>query len=157
MHNVWLIWTRGNIPTEMWSGEWRNSLWACCIQCSNSGLCSWNYLIPIVHFWLHHTAEKIVSAGVQVLHQQKWWDGEVGGVTHMVLYTCWLLGLAVKRPWLAPGEPVLTLAAWLGLETLLSPYRGPNSGRDGCLGAAWVASCQPAMLAFAYSLMSGCG
>ena len=64
---------------------------------------------PIVHFWLHHTAhcaEKIVSVGQR----------EVGGVTGRVLCTWWLLGLALKRPWLVPGGPPHTLTAWTGLE-----------------------------------------
>ena len=30
-------------------------------------------------------------------------QGEVGGVTHKVTCTWWLLGLAVKAPWLGPG------------------------------------------------------
>ena len=36
--------------------------------------------------------------------------------TPMVLYTWWLLGLAVKRPWLGPGGASLTLIAWTSLE-----------------------------------------
>ena len=39
-------------------------------------------------------------------------QGEVGGVTHRVTCTWWLLGLAVKVPWLGPGEPTLALATW---------------------------------------------
>ena len=38
-------------------------------------------------------------------------QGEVGGVSHRVLCTGQLLGLAVKGPWLAPGGSILTLAA----------------------------------------------
>ena len=70
----------------------------------------------LVHFWLHHTvhcAEKIVvvfwragSASVERVGQ-----GEVGWVTHRLLCTWWLLGLAMKGPWLGPGGPILTLAA----------------------------------------------
>ena len=36
--------------------------------------------------------------------------GEVGGVTHSVLCTWQLLGLAVKGPWLAPGGLIVALA-----------------------------------------------
>ena len=43
-------------------------------------------------------------------------QGEVGGVTDRVLCTWWLLGLALKRPWLAPGGPSHGLTAWTGLE-----------------------------------------
>ena len=39
-------------------------------------------------------------------------QGELGGVTRR----WWLLGLAVKAPWLGPGGPILALAAWTGLE-----------------------------------------
>ena len=39
-------------------------------------------------------------------------QGEVGGVTRRVTCTWWLLGLAVKAPWLGPGGPTLALAAW---------------------------------------------
>ena len=35
---------------------------------------------------------------------------EVGWVTHRVLCTWWLLGLAVKGPWLGLDGPILTLA-----------------------------------------------
>ena len=31
-------------------------------------------------------------------------QGAVCGVTHRVTCTWWLLGLAVKEPWLAPGD-----------------------------------------------------
>ena len=39
-------------------------------------------------------------------------QGEVVGVTRRVTCTWWLLGLAVKAPWLGPGGPILVLAAW---------------------------------------------
>ena len=76
---------------------------------------------PIVHFWLHHTAlcaEKIVSARYArgSALAERVGQGEVGGVTHRVTGTWWLLGLAVKVPWLGPGGPVPALAAWTGLE-----------------------------------------
>ena len=66
-------------------------------------------MYPIVHFWLHHT--------VHGLCQQKVGQGEVGVVTHRVLCTWQLLGLAVEVPWLALGGPILTLAALAGLES----------------------------------------
>ena len=40
-------------------------------------------------------------------------QGEVGGVTCRVTCTWWLLGLAVKAPWLGPGGPILAVAAWI--------------------------------------------
>ena len=69
-----------------------------------------NPLNPIVHFWLHHTAhcaEKIVSARLRAgsASAERVGQGEVGGVTSRVLCTWWLLGLALKRPWLVPGGP----------------------------------------------------
>ena len=49
---------------------------------------------------------------------------EVGRVTCRATCTWWLLGLVVKAPWLGPGEPILALAAWTGLEnTALTLYR----------------------------------
>ena len=42
----------------------------------------------------------------------------MGGVTHRVTCTWWLLGLAVKVPWLGPGGPIHALAAWTGLESV---------------------------------------
>ena len=80
-----------------------------------------NPLNPIVHFWLHHTAhcaEKIVST---CLHAgsalaERVGQGEMGGVTGRVLCTWWLLGLALKRPWLVPGGPPHALTPWTGLE-----------------------------------------
>ena len=88
-----------------------------------------------MHFWLHHTAhcaEKIVSARLCAgsASAERVGQGEVGGVTRRCFATrlgfekvgtgratgprpdCmdrltkqWLLGLALKRPWLAPGGP----------------------------------------------------
>ena len=40
----------------------------------------------------------------------------LGGVTGRVLCTWWLLGLALKRPWLVPGGQPHALTAWTGLE-----------------------------------------
>ena len=78
-----------------------------------------------MHFWLHHTAhcaEKIVSARLRAgsASAERVGQGEVGGVTGRVLCTWWLLGLALKRPWLVPGGPlhgaVHMVAARLGFE-----------------------------------------
>ena len=41
---------------------------------------------------------------------------EMGGVTHRVTCTWWLLGLAVKVPWFGPCGPILALDAWTGIE-----------------------------------------
>ena len=43
-------------------------------------------------------------------------QGEVGEVTHRVRCTWWLLGLAVKAPWLGPGGPIVALVALTVLE-----------------------------------------
>ena len=48
----------------------------------------------------------INTFGCIILQQE-----EVGGVTHRVLCTWQLLGLAVKEPRLAPSGPILALAA----------------------------------------------
>ena len=37
-------------------------------------------------------------------------------LTGRVLCTRWLLGLALKRPWLVPGGQPRALTAWTGLE-----------------------------------------
>jgi len=96
-----------------------------------------NMLNPIVHFWLHvyhtaHCAEKIVSARLRAgsASAERVGQGEVGGVIHRVLCTWWLLGLALKRPWLVPGGPPHILTAWTGLE---NTCRGLVSGKKGCL------------------------
>ena len=44
-------------------------------------------------------------------------QGEVGGVTNRVTCAWWLLGLAVKVPWLGPCRPILALATWTGFES----------------------------------------
>ena len=44
---------------------------------------------------------------------------EVGGITRRVTCTWWLLGLAVKAPWLGPGGPIPAMAAWTGLKKAL--------------------------------------
>ena len=49
--------------------------------------------------------------------------GEVGGVTCRLTYTWWLLSLAVKPPWLAPGGPILALVAWTGLGNVTLCYK----------------------------------
>jgi len=40
----------------------------------------------------------------------------VGGVTRRVSCEWWLLGLAVKEPWLRSGGPPLAMTAWTGLQ-----------------------------------------
>ena len=67
-----------------------------------------------------HCTEKI-SACFACLHAgsvsaERVGQGEVGGVTRKVLCTCWLLGLAVREPWLGLGRPPPILTAWTGLE-----------------------------------------
>ena len=61
-----------------------------------------------------HCAEKIVYAR-RFCISERVGQGEMGGVTCRVTYTWWLLSLAVKVPWLAPGGPILALVAWTGL------------------------------------------
>ena len=68
----------------------------------------------MVHFWLHHTAHCATCAGS--VSAEMVGQGEVGGVTRRVTCTWWVLGLAVKAPWLGQGGPILALAAWTGLE-----------------------------------------
>ena len=51
-----------------------------------------------------------------------------GGVIRRVTYTWWLLGLAVKVPWLGLGGPILALAAWTGSE---------NADNQGVPTIAW--------------------
>ena len=55
--------------------------------------------------------------------------GEVGGVTRRVFCTWWLLGLAVKVPWLGPSEPILALAAWTDVESATVTTGNLGSGR----------------------------
>ena len=69
----------------------------------------------MVHFWLHHTvhcAEKTVSARLYAgsASAESVREGEVGGVNRRVTCTWWLLGLVVKRSWLGPSGPPLSLA-----------------------------------------------
>ena len=58
-------------------------------------------------------------------------QGEVGGVTGRVLCTWWLLGLALKRPWLVPGGQPHALTAWTGLEnTTLTLQRAGSASAE---------------------------
>ena len=52
--------------------------------------------------------------------------GEVGGDTCRMACTWWLLGLAVKVPWLRPAGPILTLAAWTSLKNTALTLLGVN-------------------------------
>ena len=91
-----------------------------------------NPLNPIVHFWLHHTAhcvEKIVSVPAERVGQ-----GEVGGVICRVLCTLWLLGLALKRPWLALGGPPPALTGWTGLENTTLTLQRAGFWQERLLG-----------------------
>ena len=77
-----------------------------------------------------HCAEKIAHAGYMCgsASAERVGQGEVGGITCRVTCTWWLLGLAVKAPWLGPGAWANSgLAVWTGI-----------SGREGCLGSEWV-------------------
>ena len=97
-----------------------------------------------MHFWLHHTRAGSASAervgqgevgqgevgqgevgqgevgqgevGQGEVGQGEVGQGEVGGVICRVTCTWWLLGLAVKVPWLGLGGLIPALAAWTGLE-----------------------------------------
>ena len=55
----------------------------------------------------------------------------MGAVTHRVTYTWWLLGLAVKVPWLGLGGPILALVEQTGLENTAFTL----SSREGGLGS----------------------
>ena len=66
-----------------------------------------NPLIPNVNFCWHHTVQS-VSASVERVREEK-----VGGVSHRVTWTWWLLWLAVETPWLALDGPII---AQMGLE-----------------------------------------
>ena len=88
-----------------------------------------NPLNPIVHFWLHHTALHAGSVSAERVGQ-----GEVGGVTGRVLCTWWLLGLALKRPWLVPGGPPHTLTAWTGLENTTLTLQRAGFWQERLLG-----------------------
>ena len=79
-----------------------------------------------MHFWLHHAARKdspyeCISASAEKVGQ-----GAVGGVTHRVTCTWWLLGF---KAWLSMCH------GWdkVGRFTLLSPCRGFILGREGYL------------------------
>ena len=63
---------------------------------------------PILHFWyvILCTAGVQGSGSAEMLRQ-----GEVVGVSHRVVCTWQLLGLAVKQPWLALSGLILALAA----------------------------------------------
>ena len=58
-------------------------------------------------------AEKMVSVHLRAgsVSAERVGQREVGGVTRRVTYTWWLLGLAVKGPWLGLGGPPLALTA----------------------------------------------
>ena len=60
-------------------------------------------------------------------------QGEVGWVACRVTCIWWLLGLAVKAPWLKPCGPILALAAWTGSENTTLKLQGFISGREGSL------------------------
>ena len=65
-------------------------------------------------------------------------QGEVGGVNHRLTCTQWLLGLALKGPWLGPGGPPPVLTAWTGLQNTTLTCWGLIFGKEGCLGFEWV-------------------
>ena len=49
------------------------------------------------------------------------------------------MGLAVKAPWLGPGETILGLPAWTGLENAIYLHlEWFISAREGCLGSEQV-------------------
>ena len=95
---------------------------------------SLNPLNPIAHFWLYHTAhhaEKIVSARLRAGSASA---ERVGGVIRRVLCTWWLLGLALKRPWLVPGGPPHAPTAWTGLENTTLTLQRAGFWQERLLG-----------------------
>ena len=120
-----------------------------------------NPLNPIVHFWLHHTAhcaERIVSACLRAgsTSAKRVGQGEVGGVTGRVLCTWWLLGLAFKRPWSAPGGSPPTLTAWTCLENTTLTLQRASFWQERLLRLG-MGVWQPIVLTLTCSLISGCG
>ena len=120
-----------------------------------------NPLNPVVHSWLRHNVqctEKIVSACLHTgsASAERVEQGEVGGVIRRVLCTWWLLGSALKRPWLVSGGPPHALTAWPGLEN--TSYSHLAEGWFLARKAAWsLSGCQLVVLTITCSLMSGCG
>ena len=55
-----------------------------------------------------------------------------------VTCTWWLLGLAVKVPWLGPCGPILALAAWTGFENAGQKWR--YDALKACIGLKVVSS-----------------
>ena len=76
-------------------------------------LLTWTVLINPLDPNTAHCAEKIVTARwcTGSASAERVGQGEVSGVTHRMLCTWQLLGLAVKATWLAPGWLILALAA----------------------------------------------
>ena len=70
-------------------------------------------LNPIVHFWLSYCAlrrkESLCMLVRRFCISRKGWKGLTGGGSWRVTCTWWLLGLAVKVPWLEPVGPILAL------------------------------------------------
>ena len=79
----------------------------------HQALLTWTVLINPLDPNTAHCAEKIVAARWRTgsASAERVGQGEVSGVTRRMLCTWQLLGLAVKATWLAPGWPILTLAA----------------------------------------------
>ena len=94
-------------------------------------------LIPVVHFWLHHTVHSDVTKwcnqtitnhvdslcmlACSSVSAERVGQGEVGGITHRVTCTWWLLGLAVKK---SHGWDQVGWLHWQAKKTLLLPCRG---------------------------------
>ena len=84
-----------------------------------------------------YNAEKMVSVHLRAgsASAERVGQREVGWFTRTVTCTWWLLGLALKGPWLGLGGPPAALTTWTGLE---NTSRGLVSGKEGCLGSEWV-------------------
>ena len=53
----------------------------------------------VTPYYALHRNNSLCALCLQVLHQEKGWDrGRVGGVTHRVTCTWWVLGFADKVP-----------------------------------------------------------
>ena len=100
--------------SAMWDDQWDHRVYEVTeVQ--------WPLSMPNVTFCWHHTGQS-VSASVERVGKEK-----VGGVTHRVTWTWWLLWLAVGTGW---------SNSCLGCTNrLLSPCRGFISGSQGDLGS----------------------
>ena len=107
----------------------KQNSWTLILACN-----SYFPLASVQTYWIRTTC-RVCMPHAGSASAERVGQGEVGWVTRRVTCTWWLLGLAVKVPWLWPGGPII---AMLSVGAIRFEDRFCASRKGGTGGGGWV-------------------